>query len=214
MASSDPELDIYLTRASEGCPDAWKELVTQYTPRLKRMIHIRLDDRLSGRVDASDVIQDVLLQASHRLSDYLNDPQVPFYVWLRTLTIDRIGRLHRFHLSTQARDVKREISLAEGAMPEVSSGALAHELCRDQIEPPEEVIRREQIQALQRALEALDPLDREVLTLRHFELLTSAEVALILNITAAAAAKRYFRAVRRLRDTIDQFPGSRESWPL
>ena len=208
-APSPPPADerLLLERAAAGDGEAWQQLVHTYHARLRRMVSLRLDHRLQGRVDPSDVLQDAYLEATERLADYLTNPFLPFFLWLRLITGDRLARVHRYHLGTQARDASRELSIFHGNMPEASSAALAAQLLGSDKPPADAAIKAEQFALLQDALTRLDPLDREVLALRHFEQLTSPETAHVLDITTAAAAKRYFRAIQRLKDALAGGPG-------
>jgi RNA polymerase sigma-70 factor, ECF subfamily len=203
-----PENEQELLRlAAAGDGVAWQKLLPIYHGRLRRMVMLRLDQHLQARIDPSDVLQDVYIQASERLHEYLEKPELPFFLWLRFLAADRINRLHRYHLQTQARDAAREVSLFDGNLPEASSAALATQLLGAEQAPQEAAIRAEQIAFVQLAINQLDPLDKEVLALRHFEHLTSPETADVLGITVAAAAKRYFRALQRLKESLKTLPG-------
>ena len=123
---------------------------------------------------------------------------MPFFLWLRGIAGNKLLELHRHHLGTPMRDAGREVSLYRGALPEASSAALAARLLGRLTRPSEAAIRAEAKLRLQEALNAMDPIDREVLALRHFEQLTNAEAAQVLGITEAAAGKRYIRALERL----------------
>jgi RNA polymerase sigma-70 factor (ECF subfamily) len=174
------------------------------------MIELRLDWRLRGRLDASDVLQEAYLDLTHRLSEYQRNPKMPPFLWLRLVVGERLINLHRHHLGTQMRDPVREISLYRGAMPEASSAALAAQLVGKQTSPSQAAIRAERTLKLQEALNSLDPIDREVLALRHFEQLSRGETAQVLDITEDAAAKRYVRALRRLKAALAAMPGGLE----
>jgi RNA polymerase sigma-70 factor (ECF subfamily) len=176
------------------------------------MVGLRLDQRLQGRIDASDVIQEAFLDASAQLPVYLQNPQMPFYLWLRFLTGIRLAKLHRHHLGAQMRDAAREIPLYQGFLTQASSVALAAQLLGRDTRPSEAAIRAELKIRLQEALNAMDPIDREVLALRHFEQLTTAETAQILGIKEAAAGKRYIRALERLREILVSMPGGLEDF--
>jgi RNA polymerase sigma-70 factor (ECF subfamily) len=171
------------------------------------MIALRLDQRLQGRIDASDVIQEAFLEASTRLEDYLRQPTMPFFLWLRFLTGQKLLELHRHHLGAQMRDAGREVSLYRGSLPETSSAALAAQLLGHDTRASEAAVRAERKVRLQEALNTLDPMDREVLALRHFEQLTTPEVAQVLGIKEAAASKRYLRALKRLKEILSSMPG-------
>jgi len=208
-ASTEPPDDEcnLLKRAAAGDGQAWQLVVRRCHSRLRRMVALRMDQRLQARVDPSDVLQEVYLEATERLNEYLANPYLPFLIWMRMITGDRINRLQRYHLGTQARDASRDVSLFHVHLPEASSSALAAQLLGDEKPPGEAAIRAEQIARIQDALALLDPLDREVLAMRHFEQLTSPETAQALGITAAAAAKRYLRAVQKVKDALAQMPG-------
>src|SRR4051812_32354157 len=105
-----------LRRAAGGDTAALGELLAAHRRRLRRMVRLRMDPRLQGRVDPSDVLQETFLEAAQRLADYVRDPRMPFFLWLRFLTGQRLLTLRRRHLGTEARDAGREISLHQDAM--------------------------------------------------------------------------------------------------
>src|SRR5262249_16813675 len=150
----------------------------------------------------SDVLQEAFLAASQQLPEYLRKPQMPFFLWLRLITGQKLVALHRHHLGTPMRNAGREVSIYRGSLPETSSAALAAQVVGKDTRPSEAAIRAERGLRLQEALNSLDPLDREVLALRHFELLSNAETAHVLEIQEAAASKRYVRALKRLKDIL------------
>src|SRR5207253_5803870 len=139
------------------------------------------------------------------------DPKLPLFLWLRLVVGERLMKLHRHHLGTQMRDVSREVSLFRGALPAASSAALAAQLLGRHTSPTQAAVRAERILRLQEALNTLEPMDREVLALRHFEELSCAESAQELGIAKAAAAKRYIRAIQRLKAILATLPGGLES---
>jgi RNA polymerase sigma-70 factor (ECF subfamily) len=199
-----------LSQAAAGDAAGWNELVGRYHDRLRRMIAVRLDPRLQGRFDPSDVLQEAYLDAFSRLPEYVREPRLPFFLWIRYLTGHHLGRIHRDHLGRQMRDAGREVSLYQGAMPEASSAALAAQLLGKECRPSEIAVRAERMLRLQEALNRMNPIDREVLALRHFEHLTRAETAQVLGLSEAAAAKRYLRALERLREMLALLPGGLE----
>jgi len=162
---------------------------------------------LQGRVDASDVIQEVYLEAFTHLADYVRDPTMPFFLWLRGIAGNKLLELHRHHLGTRMRDARREVSLYRGTLPETTSAALAAQLLGHLTRPSEAAVRAEIKIRLQEALNSMDALDREVLALRHFEQLSTAEAARVLGIKPKAAGKRYLRALERLKDILSNMPG-------
>ena len=194
--------------AAGGGPDDWGRLLERHRARLRKLVALRLDPRLQGRVDPSDVIQEAYLDAARRLPEYARDPEpMPFYLWLRFLVGQRILEQHRFHLGAQGRDAGREVSLYRGPMPEATSAAIAAQLLGRQTSPSQAAIRAERKLRLQEALNRMDPIDREVLVLRHYEQLTNAEAALVLGLDKSAASKRYARALIRLKDFLAAMPG-------
>jgi RNA polymerase sigma-70 factor (ECF subfamily) len=196
-----------LERARAGEPEALNELFSRHRERLRRMVDIRLDRRLQARIDASDVIQDAYVEVVTRLGEYLREPRVPFFLWLRLVVGERLLKLHRHHLGTQMRDAGLEVSLYRGALPAASSAALAAQFLGQETSPTQAAMRAERMLRLQEALNTLDAIDREVLALRHFEELTLAETAQVLAITESAAAKRYIRALKRLKEILAALPG-------
>jgi RNA polymerase sigma-70 factor, ECF subfamily len=199
-----------LERARTGDRTAVNEIFARHRDRLRRMVDLRLDRRLQARVDASDVIQDAYVDVVTRLEEYLRDPRVPLFLWLRLVVGERLLKVHRHHLGAQMRDAGREVSLYRGALPAASSAALAAQLLGKHTSPTQAAVRAERLLRLQEALNTLDPLDREILSLRHFEELTSAEAAQVLEIKEEAAAKRYIRALKRLKAILTQLPGGSE----
>jgi RNA polymerase sigma-70 factor (ECF subfamily) len=195
-----------IERARAGDRQALDALFARHRDRLRRMVEVRLDARLQARLDASDVVQDAYVEMVERL-----DPKLPLFLWLRLVVGDRLLKLHRHHLGTQMRDAGREVSLYRGALPAASSAALAAQLLGRQTSPTQAALRAERILRVQEALNAFDPVDREVLSLRHFEELTAAESAQVLGIEEAAAAKRYFRALKRLKQVLANMPGGQEA---
>src|SRR5207253_3398536 len=199
--SSDPDSSDLgmLRRAQSGDARALDRILTRYRGRLKRMVKLRLDPRVQGRVDPSDVVQEAYLEVSQKLGDYLRDPRLPFFLWLRLVTGQKLALAHRQHLGVQARDAGREVSLYRGALPEASSAALAAQLLGKLTSPSQAALKAELKLRVQEALNSMDAIDREVLTLRHFEHLSNSESALVLGISEPAACNRYVRALERLR---------------
>lgn len=194
----ETKLEGLLERASDGDADALSQLFSIYRSRLRRMVSIRLNPRLRGRVDPSDVIQDAYLEVSRCLSGYLEKPTIPFFLWLRHITGQKIIMAHREHIGAQMRDARRDVSLYRGAFPEATSVVLAAQLLGRLTSPSVAAIRAELKIRLQDALNSMEPMDREVLALRHFEQLSNSETAMELGISHAAASKRYLRALERL----------------
>jgi RNA polymerase sigma-70 factor (ECF subfamily) len=188
-----------LKQASLGDQAMLGELLAKYRPRLRRMVRLRLDRRLQGRVDQSDIIQEAYLEAAQRLPEYVHNPTMPFFLWLRFIAMQRLALAQRRHLGTRAREAGREVALHAGALPHATSAALAAGLIGKLTSPSNAVARTEMKLKLQDALNAMEPLDREILALRHFEQLSNLETAVVLDIKPTAASNRYVRALERLR---------------
>jgi RNA polymerase sigma-70 factor (ECF subfamily) len=204
------ETNRLLVHAASGDGPSWGALLLRHEARLRRMVAFRLDPRLRGRVDASDVIQEVHLEASRHLSDYIKEPGMPLFLWLRGIAGHKLLEVHRYHLGTPMRDARRELALYRGGLPGATSAAIAAQLLGHATRPSEAAMRAEAKVRLQEALNDMDPVDREILALRHIEQLTNAEAARVLGIKEGAAGKRYLRALERLREILRQMPGGLE----
>jgi RNA polymerase sigma-70 factor (ECF subfamily) len=207
MTESETTTDDLMRRAKSGDEAALGALFALHRDRLRNMVRLRLDRRVYGRLDPSDVLQDAFLDVARRFPEYAAAPTVSFYLWLRTLTGQRLIDLHRQHLGARMRDAGREVSLYRGALPQASSASLAHQMLAGLTSPTQAVVRAELQLQLQEALNGMDPIDREVVVLRHFEQLSNAEAAQVLGIDTSAASKRYIRAIRRLKAVLDGLPG-------
>ncbi len=161
---------------------------------------LRLDRRLLGRIDVSDVVQETYLEAFRRRADYLRQPGVPFAVWLRWLARERVLQAHRQHLFADKRAVGREVA----PLPVESSALVARALLAREPSPSQALTAAELAEQLRQALEQLDDDDRDLILWRHFEQLSNRDIAGLLQISEAAAAKRYLRALERLRDLLHQ----------
>ncbi|HUT87904.1 MAG TPA: sigma-70 family RNA polymerase sigma factor [Thermoguttaceae bacterium] len=179
--------------------EAVAELFHRYRQKLLRMIALRLDNRILGKVDSEDVLQDAFVEAARRIQDYLDRPSVPFFVWLRQITSQVLIDTHRRYLGAKMRDVKLEVTLYRAGSAGASSALLVAQLADSLTTPSQFAVREEMISELRTALERLEEIDREVLVLRHLEELSNNEVAEILGIDKYAASKRYLRALERLR---------------
>ncbi len=199
------ETQRLLEQVERAEPCAIDELWERHRPALRRMIDARLDRALGRRVDASDVVQDVLLRASQRLGDYLRDPRMPFQLWLRQIAHDHVIDAHRRHRGAGKRSLDRERP-AIGAFGDRSSLDLVADLRDPALTPAAEAIQDELRKRFRAAIDLLDDVDREVILLRHFEQLANAEAARVLGLTEAAAGMRHLRALRRLRAILGETP--------
>lgn len=205
--SDDALLAALVQEAVGGNQRAVEELFSRFRARLKRMVHLRLSRRLQGRVDDSDVIQEAYLDVARKLPEYAADPQMPFFLWLRNLVGLKLTEVHRRHLGTQMRDADQEVSLHRGALPEANSMSLAAHLLGTMTTASEAAIKAETRLFVQEALNSMDPIDREILALKHFEQLSTSEIGQVLGLSKAGAGSRYLRAIKRLRAVVAQIPG-------
>jgi RNA polymerase sigma-70 factor (ECF subfamily) len=202
-SASDPGTPEARLRAGDVA--AAGDLFTQYRDRLKRMVKLRLDRRLQGRLDASDVLQEAYLDVQQKAPDFAAKA-MPAYLWLRLVVAERLVALHRRHLGAQMRDAAQEVSLCRGGPPSASTHSLANLLLGRLTSPTQAAVRAERQLRLQEALNGMDPTDREVLALRHFEELSNNEVAVVLDLTKNAASNRYIRALKRLKEILTSLP--------
>jgi RNA polymerase sigma-70 factor (ECF subfamily) len=199
----DPsETHDLLARAEAGDAAAVDDLLARHRDALRRAVSLRLDPALARRVDASDIVQDVLLEANRRLKDYLHNPTLPFHIWLRHLAHDRVIDAHRYHRKAQRRSLDREQSAGPPAWAGDSSVQLLAQLLDPERTPASAAVQQELERRLHHAVAALDEADREVILMRHFEGLGNQEVAAALELSEAAASMRYLRALRRLRQEL------------
>ncbi|MCA9263840.1 MAG: sigma-70 family RNA polymerase sigma factor [Planctomycetales bacterium] len=199
---------ILLRQAVEGHVPAQVQLFNQYEPRLRRLLVLRLDRRLQGRLDASDVLQETYIEYARCIQNYEQREQLPFYLWLRMVTLRKLIAMQRRFLGTAARDVNREISLNRGPLPMTSSCSLAASFVGHLTSPSQAAIRTELQLRIQDTLNDMDAMDREVLSLRHFEQLSNLEVAQLLQLSPAASSNRYIRALKRLRPMLQEIIAS------
>lgn len=207
---SDETLQL-LNNAGGGDAAAVNQLLERHRNSLRRAVHLRLDRALARRIDASDIVQDVLVEANTRLADYLRDPRLPFHLWLRQLAKDRIIDMHRRHRSAQRRSVDREQGMSVPGTGGHSSINLAGLLPDAELTPAAAALRRELEQRFLLALEQLEEDDREIILMRHVEQLGNTEVAQALDLSPAAAGMRHLRALRKLRAVLGDTP-SQAGW--
>jgi RNA polymerase sigma-70 factor (ECF subfamily) len=196
------ETDRLLDNARNGDSGAVDKLLGEFREPLRRVIDLRLDPAIARRVDASDIVQDVLIEANQRLTEYLKSPDMPFHLWLRHLAQDRIIDTHRRHRLAQRRSVDREQPIARPAWSDESSVSLVAQLIDTERTPTSEAIRLELQRRLAAAIDKLAEDDRDIVLMRHHEGLSNHEVAKALGVTEAAASMRYLRALRRLRTVL------------
>ena len=198
MPNSEDASELLIRRALGGDDSATQELLAMHRDRLRRMIGVRLDPRLAARVDPSDVVQEALTEASRKMPDYLRTRPVSFYPWLRQIAWERLARLHSRHIAVQKRSVGREARWS-ASLSDQSVMQLAGMLAAPGSSPSAHVAAQELREKVRSALDDLPDMDREVLTLRYLEQLSTAEIAEITGTTKEAVKARHFRAVQRLQ---------------
>ena len=201
-----------LERVRQGDSEAMATLFDQHRERLRRMVQFRMDARLRGRVDADDIVQEAYLDAAQRAENLKGDQEQSGFIWLRLIVNQTLINVHRRHLGAKMRDAGREahrsvVNESNSTADSIVANLLGH------LTSPSQAARRAEFQAqLEHGLAAMDPLDREVLALRHFEELSNGEVALELDMQPKAASMRYVRALKRLKDILDAVPGFSDAY--
>lgn len=195
-----------LNAVRDGERDAVNRLLDRHRQTLRRLIRLRLDHAVARRVDASDVVQDVLLEAHTRLQDYLANPRMPFHLWLRHIARDRVIDMHRLHRGAQRRSMDREQSLVAPSSADHSAVDLAAHLADSALTPAAASIRRELEDRFLAAIHQLEEDDRDIILMRHFEQLGNSEAAEVLGLSPAAAGMRHLRALRKLRMLLGESP--------
>jgi RNA polymerase sigma-70 factor (ECF subfamily) len=204
MTTDDPAVEQLLDRAESGSDSAVNELLTMYRARLKKMVTVRLDERMSARVDPSDIIQETCVEAVRRLPDYLRNRPVPFYFWLRGLAVQRLIDMRRRHLTAAKRSVKREVP-GYLELSDRSALALMNQLFASVSSPSKQLHRQEIETRLREALARLDETDQEILVLRYLEELSPREIAGLLGLTDRAIRRRHRLALAKLSETLSDW---------
>jgi RNA polymerase sigma-70 factor (ECF subfamily) len=203
MTSAQDDTRDLLDRTARGDAAARHDLLGRHRDRLRRMVAVRLDPRLAPRVDPSDIVQEALADAAGRLDDYLREPPLPFYPWLRQFAWERLVKAHRRHIHSRRRSVAREEPMP---LPDESVQQLARRLLAGDTSPSRRLIRDERRAELRAALSELDPRDREILVLRQLEQMETAEVAAVLGLSEGAVRTRQYRALLKLRALLEDRP--------
>jgi len=196
----DPQpTQVLLDRVRDGDKAAINGLLSRHREAIKRMIDRRMDRVVQHRVDASDIVQDVMLEANRRIGDYLANPTMPFQLWLRHMARDRLIDAHRRHRVAANRSVDREVSLPAGGTGDRSAADVVAGIADRELTPAAAATWHELERRFAAAVEQLEEDDRQIVLLRHFEHLSTADAAAALGLSKPAAGMRYLRAMRRLR---------------
>ncbi len=191
-----------LHNAADGDTDAINQLMERHRSALRRMVRLRMDQKLMRRVDVSDVVQDVLIEANRRLATYLEQPKMSFHLWLRHIARDRIIDTHRRHRVSAKRSIDREQPLATPSGGDKSSILLANQLRDSRLTPAAAATQKEIAKQVEASIAKLDERDAEIIVMRLYEQLSNQEVAEALHLTEPAASMRYLRAIRRLKERL------------
>ncbi len=202
MWPDEQKTEQLLAEAKQGDAEAVNGLLDRHRDAVKRLVQMRLDQRIQRRVDVSDVVQEVMVEANRRLQDYLRNPIMSFRLWLRQIARDRIIDAHRRHRGSAKRSVDRERPLAAPAGMDHSTMELAAQLQDPELTPRAAATQREILRRVEQAISELGENDAEVILMRHYERLTNQEIAQALNLSEPAASMRYLRALRRLRELL------------
>jgi RNA polymerase sigma-70 factor (ECF subfamily) len=202
MSDRNADTEALVTQAAAGDARARDQLFSRHSERLRRMISVRMDRRLSARIDPSDVVQDTFAEVARQLDGYLQQRALPFYPWLRHVAWQRLMQLHRKHLEVQKRSVVREQEWDHQRLPDESALELAEKLVASQASPSQHAIRNETLQQVMSAMGQLGNEDREILVLRHLEQLSVKETAAVLGLTPGNVKVRHFRAVQQLQHVL------------
>jgi RNA polymerase sigma-70 factor (ECF subfamily) len=197
LVSDSTETQRLLAEARDDEPGARDRLLDRHRAYLRRFVEVRLDPKIRVRVDPSDVVQETQMEAIRRLGRYLEQPPMPFRLWLRRLAYDRLLMLRRHHIGAARRAIEREVTLSEG-----SSLQLAGQVLATDPTPSEQLVQHELVRRVQVAVGHLPEGDREVLIMRNLEGLSNREVAQVLGIDPTTASRRYGRAIIKLREIL------------
>lgn len=201
---SDDRTETLLQSARDGDADAVNKLLERHRGPIRRLVEMRLDRKVQRRVDVSDVVQDVMVEANSRLAKYLDDPAMAFHLWLRQIAWDRIIDTYRRHRVSAKRNMDREQPMSVPAGADQSTMELAVQLCDPALTPAAAATQREIAGKVEAVIEQLADQDREIILMRHYEHLSNLEIAQVLNLNPPAASMRYLRAVRRLRELLEE----------
>ena len=204
MVNNESNTDDLQSRLFEGDTGALAELFSQNRERLWQIVRFRLDHRLAGRVDPDDILQEAYLAAAQRIVHYRDDSPISGFLWLRLIVNQTLIDVYRRNLDSQKRDARREVSIGGGFAPQQTTASIASLLVGHATSPSQAAMRMELNQELNQTISEMDPIDQEVLALRHFEELTNQEVSEILGIGVKAASMRYVRAIKRLSEIMDK----------
>ena len=203
-------MDELINKAKQGDVVALAELFGKHRKQLRKMLELRMDRRLRGRFDPSDVLQEAFIDLAQKLPDYNKRDNLPFYLWLRLVTGERLLLFHRTHLNTAKRDVRQEVALDRKSVPHAASQSIAAALLDNYTSVSSRAIRIEKLTKLQHVLNDMDEIDREIIVLRNFEEMSNVDAAQVLGLSQNGASNRYIRALKRLSKAMKDLPEFKE----
>ena len=186
-----------LQAAEKGDKAALNRLIELHRDYLRRVVDLRMDQALRGRIDASDIVQETQMVANRRLFEFLERRPTSFKLWLRGEAIQQVHAHYRRHVQAGRRSVKRECSISNASGVMIAQNLLAGT-------PSKIMARRETADTVRKAVESMPENDREILLLRYVEGLSNAEASEVLTIDPATARKRHGRALKRLLSVMVQ----------
>ena len=186
--TTEAEIAALTERLSAGDPEALATLFSISWERLHRMVHFRLDQRLRGRVDPDDILQEAYLAARQRIDTFAAHKTSSVFVWLRLIVGQTMIDVHRRHVGSKMRDAGQEKPLHQFASPMASSVSMSAHLLGGLTSPSQAAMKAEVAARLDEILAEMEPMDREILVLRHFEELTNKEVSELLEIQRSTAS--------------------------
>jgi RNA polymerase sigma-70 factor, ECF subfamily len=204
MPDDEPRRDDDLLLRIEGGDEAaMTELFTRHRERLRQMIRMRIDRRLQEPVDSSDVLEDAYLEIARRAREYVDDPDLPPFVWLHALKVQALQARQRKHLEPHTPVVWPEVPLPQRTTPQANAAMLL-----GQLTPPDRAaLSAEMLLRIEEALNAMKPVDLEILALRHVQELNNSQTSQVLGMTNTTTSNRYMRAQGRLRKILKEIPG-------
>jgi RNA polymerase sigma-70 factor (ECF subfamily) len=193
--TADPEHLLRQARSEED--GALGQLLELYRHYLALLARRQIGQRLQGKVDASDLVQETFLEAHRNFPRFQGSDEPQLVAWLRQILAGKVANLVRHYFGTQGRDIRLEEELAVDLND--SARLLGRELAANLTSPSLQAVRREEAVLLADALEQLPEDYREVIILRHLEELTFPEIARHMQRTQDSVEKLWLRGLARLR---------------
>lgn len=208
----DRRADELVRQAYAGAQESLGMAFEIYRKQLRKAIQLRVHPNIQSREDESDILQEAFIAAAQDLPRFAKLRPVSVFLWFRGHVQQRLHAAHRKHLDRQKRDARREVNLCHANLTSgVDSKSIAGELVGSMASPSQNASRQELRGLIQEILDSMEPLDREIVAMRHFESLKSSEIAGLLGINESTASTRYLRALRKIKDILSANGIERES---